>query len=157
MTSLEVAQFIQYCTYRIKNKMLNKTQINKILFYVYGVYLADNHKALFEEDKPKAWVYGPVFPRVYRKIDIYNIKEYTQEELKGYTNDKKFWKVIVDAIDKMTDKSAYYLTKWSHNEGSPWYETIYNGNEKRPWDSPIEDSLIEAYFKNERNREIRII
>jgi uncharacterized phage-associated protein len=48
---------------------LNVTQVQKILFILYGYYLAKyNHRILTEQ--PKAWPLGPVFPRVRKKLII---------------------------------------------------------------------------------------
>lgn len=69
LTSIDYARLIQYTAQRKHMVLLNKTQINKILFYVYGAYLADTGKALFSDDTPKAWTYGPVFPKPNKKVE----------------------------------------------------------------------------------------
>lgn len=60
----------------------------------------------------------------------------------------------------MYNMSAVSLTKWSHQEDSPWYKTIYelddNGNiidsKQKPWNSVINNNLISSYFSNPQNR-----
>ena len=69
LKSTDYARLIQYAAQKLHMVRLNKTQINKILFYVYGVYYAETDRLLFEDDSPKAWPYGPVFPIVNKKIN----------------------------------------------------------------------------------------
>ena len=57
LKSTDYARLIQYAAKNLHMTRLNKTQINKILFYVYGVYLAKFNKPLFTDDTPKAWPY----------------------------------------------------------------------------------------------------
>lgn len=67
LTSLDYADLLNWIAYNKYGALLNKTQINKLLFICYGMYLAaTGGKVLFEDDTPKAWPYGPVFPRVYK-------------------------------------------------------------------------------------------
>lgn len=155
LTSIDYARLIQYAAQKQHMVLLNKTQINKILFYVYGVYLAENQLPLFMDDTPKAWTYGPVFPRPNKSVDINEvIKSFPADKVKAYKANKKALDLVVKVVDRMYDKSAMSLTQWSHVENSPWYNTVYqkdrDGNiiKQRPWNTRIEDSLIKDYFPN---------
>lgn len=53
LTSIDYARLIQYAAQKLHMVLLNKTQINKILFYVYGVYYAETGEELFNDDSPK--------------------------------------------------------------------------------------------------------
>jgi uncharacterized phage-associated protein len=160
LTSLDFARLIQFAARKFYKMLLNKTQINKILFYVYGVYLAEtdgNH--LFTDDTPKAWPFGPVFPKVYKKIDTDEIVNgFSPEYVKEFQQDQRALSIVESAVRSMHNMSAYDLTKWSHEEGSPWYFTIYNldqeGNVKsqNPWNTRIEDNIIKEYFSKKENR-----
>ena len=80
--------------------LLNRTQINKILFYVYGVYLAEVGEPLFNDDTPKAWPYGPVFPIVNKKIDPEQvIGGFSQEKVDAYRANKRAMDIVVEAVD----------------------------------------------------------
>lgn len=160
LTSLDLARLIQFAAQRFHKVLLNKTQINKILFFVYGVYLADTGKRLFTDDSPKAWPFGPVFPKVYKKADPDEIiKGFSSGVVEAFRSDGKVLDLVANAVNNMHGKSAIELTKWSHKEGSPWYETVYvydkDGNFKRqmPWNSTIDDDKIKEYFKKAANRE----
>lgn len=160
LTSLDFAHLIQFAAQKFYKMLLNKTQINKILFYVYGVYLAETDgKCLFKDDTPKAWPFGPVFPKVYKKIDPDTIvNSFPPEYVEAFRNDQQALSIIEKAVIAMHDMSAYDLTKWSHEEGSPWYLTIYNidkeGNieSQNPWNSRIENKVIKEYFSKQENR-----
>ena len=159
LTSLDYARLIQYAAQKLHMTRLNRTQINKILFYVYGVHYAENDKPLFEDDTPKAWPYGPVFPIVNKKINPDEIvKSFDQETIHEFNKRPQVLRLIKDTVDAMYNMSAVSLTKWSHQEGSPWYETLYikddagNITGQNKWNTPIGADLIKKYFKNPRNR-----
>ena len=159
LTSLDFARLIQFAAQKFYKMLLNKTQINKILFYSYGVYLAETEKRLFTDDRPKAWPFGPVFPKVYKKIDTDEVvNSFSTELVDAFKKDDTALSIIETAVRSMHDMSAYNLTKWSHKEGSPWYRTIYVINEdgdvvrQNPWNSIIDDDIIKEYFSKPENR-----
>lgn len=159
LTSIDYARLIQYAAQKLHMTRLNRTQINKVLFYVYGVYYADFDTPLFKDDTPKAWPYGPVFPIVNKKINPDEIvKSFGQETIHEFNKHPQVLQLIKDAVDAMYDMSAVSLTRWSHQEGSPWYETLYikddagNITGQNKWNTPIDAELIKKYFKNPRNR-----
>lgn len=159
LTSIDYAKLIQYAGQKQHLIMLNKTQINKILFYVYGVYLAETGHPLFTDDSPKAWTYGPVFPIPNKKVNIdEEIRSFPKEKVTAYRENPKAMQLVIDSVNRMCNLSALSLTKWSHTEGSPWYNTVYvkdeNGKiiEQRPWNTRISDALIKEYFSKPENR-----
>lgn len=158
LTSIDYAQLLQYVAQKFHMAMLNKTQINKILFIVYGVYYAKEGKHLFSDDTPKAWPFGPVFPRVYKKIDTSEIVNgFSEEKIKEFKKDDRLLGFIRKIVDKLYDYSAMSLTRWSHEEGSPWYNTIYETDEhgdvisQNKWNTPILETEIKTYFDNPSN------
>ena len=159
LTSIDYARLIQYAAQKLHMTRLNRTQINKILFYVYGVCYADFDKPLFEDDTPKAWPYGPVFPIVNKKINPDEIVQpFGNETIHEFNKHPQVLQLVKNAVDAMYNMSAVALTKWSHQEGSPWYETLYikddSGNitGQKKWNTPIDAELIKKYFKNPKNR-----
>lgn len=157
LTSIDYARLIQYAAQKLHMVLLNKTQINKILFYVYGVYYAETGKVLFEDDSPKVWPYGPVFPRVNKRINTSEIISFDKDTIRKFNKNTKAMVLVRKAVDAMYDMSAVSLTKWSHQEGAPWYNTLYikdeDGNivSQKNWNTPIELSEIESYFSNPKN------
>lgn len=157
LTSYDYARLIQFVGQRLYQVKLNKTQINKILFYVYGRYAAERGEPLFSE-KPKAWPYGPVFPIVYKKIDPYeNVPLFDSEMQARYKENETAFNMVLDAVAMLHTKSAKVLTDWSHRVGSPWYETIYKTCPstgeiiQEDWNTVIDFQLIADYFSKESN------
>lgn len=150
LTSVDYAHLIQLAARKKYSQILNRTQINKILFYVYGRYLAEEGKRLFTDDSPKAWPYGPVFPIVNKRINPSDTISFSQEYKDKFMEDKKAIEIINEAVDKMYNKSALQLTQWSHQIGSPWYKTVYGNGEnsiKPKWNTEIPDRYIKDYFR----------
>ena len=159
LESIDYAHLIQYAAQQLFTVLLNKTQINKILFYVYGVYLAEKGVPLFSGDRPKAWPYGPVFPRANKRVntdEIISFRCFSSDQINELENKKDVLYLIDSAVKHMYNKSAYSLTQWSHQEGSPWYRTIYpqapDDLTQKPWNTVIDDALIKEYFSNPKNR-----
>ena len=149
LTSIDYGRLIQYTSQKLHLQMLNKTQVNKILFYVYGRYLAVTGEKLFTDDTPKAWPYGPVFPRVNKRTNPSEVIRFTQEEADMFKSNETAVKIVLDAVNHMHNMSAVYLTEWSHKEGSPWHSTLYKGvkpGTQRPWNTEIDDEDIKNYF-----------
>lgn len=159
LTSIDYARLIQYAAQKKHLVILGKTQVNKILFYVYGVYLAMKGKKLFNDDTPKAWTYGPVFPIQNKKMNAYEeIRSFPKEKVEAFRSNQDAMQLVIKSVDKMYNVSAVALTRWSHQEGSPWYDTVYVRDEtgkiieQHPWNTPISDTLIKEYFSNPANR-----
>lgn len=157
LTSLDYAELLKFAVYKFHRAILNKTQLNKILFYAYGIYLAETGKPLFDDDQPKAWPYGPVFPKVNRLVKPDIVPEgFSPDIVSLFQSDPVAMQAIKDAANKLYNKSAFKLTQWSHKEGSPWHQTIYPDDAQcRPWDTIIDNGLIQAYFSIENNRDVR--
>lgn len=161
LTSIDYAHLIQFTATKMYRVLLNKTQVNKILFYIYGVYLASHETPLFTDDTPKVWTYGPVFPRSNKKIvscEKIERNRFTEEQIEAFQSDKAFLSRIVNIVGNMCNKSAFSLSQWSHEEGSPWYRTLYIKDEitgkitgQKPWNTPVNLDYIKEYFSNSKN------
>lgn len=153
LKSTDYAKLIQFAAHHFHNTVLNRTQINKILFFVYGKYLAETGNVLFADDTPKAWPFGPVFPIVNKRIDVDDIPSgFSEEKNNAYRHNMKALGIVRKAVDMLHDKSAYELTRWSHQPDSPWYRTLFPiGKERLPWNTEIQKELIESYFKANPN------
>ncbi len=161
LTSIDYARLVQFIATKMYQTLLNKTQVNKILFYIYGVYLADHGSPLFDDDTPKVWVYGPVFPRSNKKVvscEMIKQENFTQEQIDTFQKDSNFLSRIVKIVGNMCDISAISLTRWSHEEGSPWYTALYTKDAEgkitgqNPWNTTINQEYIKEYFSNSKNR-----
>src|ERR1051326_9005599 len=127
-----------------KGVVLNVTKVQKLLYIIYGFFLASaNHKIINES--PQAWPFGPVFPRTRNKVDYSKIINLDDAELSEINQDPIVKKIFSEMVDGFLGISANKLSKWSHTEGSPW--DITRKKEGFKWSDTISDELITEYFK----------
>lgn len=148
-TSIEIAQILRWQAYKTQNVLLNKTQLEKLLYITYGIYAALTGNRLCEEN-PKAWPFGPVFPRVAKHIDLNTHP--TEHVVEEYKSDPNLTRAIDFVIKTYSHTTATVLSAWSHEEDGPWYQTMYKVDEKGnkikfAWNAPIDFDLIKDYFK----------
>lgn len=140
--SRDVAAYIaQQC--RKKGISYNNTKIQKLLYCVYGVMLAKESFRICDES-PKAWPYGPVFPKVFKYIhNGENIDLYSFRLEKELPQDKK--DIIGAVLDFFGKFTASQLSGWSHKEGSPWSKAV--SAEGAGWNVVVQDEDIIPYFR----------
>ena len=99
--------------------------LQKLLYFIQGIYSALYGKPIFEEDC-RAWIHGPVYPEVYglfRDFKYNPIDDARFALLEGkedaLTNDEK--RVIDLVINTFGMYSGKVLEKITHNE-DPWME-----------------------------------
>lgn len=146
LTSLDYSDLLRFLAFNRRKVVLNKTQVNKLLFMCYGTYYARTSNKLFEES-PKAWPFGPVFPKVYKTFDQKSMPIILpKENITLFRQDQEALNICVSVIDRYSNTSAYSLSMWSHKEGSPWYQTVYSGEPTIVWNKEIKDEIIKEYF-----------
>ena len=125
---------------------MNITKLNKMLYIIYGFMLALFKERLTSEH-PKAWPYGPVFPRVNKKVNLNaDIPKDIYEDLP-----EDIRKIIDAATNSFGSWTATELSNWSHQPGGPWDITYRTSNK---WGSEIDDELIYYYFQQFRKPEV---
>lgn len=150
LNSIDYSELINWIAFNKFGVLLNKTQMQKILFMCYGIYLANTDNYLFTDDTPKAWPFGPVFPRVNKKFVPGVPKKFSDDKQTVFLENQSAMAVILDIVSRFHNVSAHDLSEWSHQEGGPWHQTIYGENSDNTdlkWNQVISDDLIKAYFK----------
>lgn len=140
--SVEVARYMMAIANQ-KGIVLNVTKVQKLLFIVYGYFLAKHNRVLIDE-QPKAWPFGPVFPRTRKHIDYGKIVNIDHEYIQSVKKDNDLTEFLNWLLDGSGDLTASELTEWSHKEGSPWHKTTKQKDFK--WSDPIPDEYIREYF-----------
>ena len=142
--SLDVASLIaRLC--RERGFHYNNTKIQKLLYCCYGSVLAAEGKRLCAE-YPRAWQYGPVFPRVFSYIkkrgDIADHSPAFSPEEPGLAE------LLGKVIDTFGRHKAVPLSQWTHKPNSPW-DTVVNrmDGEGAGLGNFIPDDLISDYFR----------
>jgi len=145
LTSVDYADLLRFLAFKRKKVIINKTQVNKMLFMCYGTYLAQLNKKLFEES-PKAWPFGPVFPKVYKTFDRKEMPIiFSNENKELFKANIVALNICCAVVDRYSSVSAYDLSMWSHKEGSPWFQTVYSES-PIVWNKVIEDGITKQYF-----------
>ena len=148
--SVEFAKLIINRTYIInegKNDKtaLGETKLHKLLYICDGFLLAAGIN--FIDENPKAWNYGPVYPRVNNWLKkepdaftkSYNSLFDDSPEIKEIT-------ALIDAVIGMYGSwSTNELSNWSHSPGSPWEMALEKGNGRM--NSVIDKNDMKKYFK----------
>lgn len=128
-----------------KGIVLNVTKVQKMLYILYSYFLAKHNRHIFEE-APKAWPYGPVFPRTRKKVDFTKVYKRTDEEIKEILSEDVMVEKFNSVIDKYSKFSASHLSNWSHMEHGPWDKTVKTSGFN--WGEQIKDQYIKDYFAN---------
>ncbi len=128
-----------------KDIVLNVTKVQKMLYIIYSYFMAKHNIQIFQET-PKAWPYGPVFPRTRKKVDYGILYKKDSAELKEIVSEKELVEKINSVIAIYSKFSAAELSDWSHMEGSPWDNTTKTPGFK--WGDHIPNEFIKEYFSN---------
>jgi uncharacterized phage-associated protein len=136
--SVYVARYLIKRCFDEKIQDVGNTKINKLLYLVYGFFLAIYDSEIITE-RPKYFPYGPVFPRVFRNFDNLITFDLT------YNFNENFEKVVNYVIKYFSRISAGKLSSWSHENGSPW-------DRMKQRNASFGDELlvqeVKEYFKN---------
>lgn len=148
LTSLDYVKLIAWLAYFLHGVILNKTQMQKLLFMCYGQALTiDEGQPLFLDDTPKAWPFGPVFPRSYKRYEEIAPVDLTVEEKNSFARNERQLAMIAQTVADYCHISATRLSEWSHQYGSPWQQTVFGGD-RAEWNRQISDDVIRRYFSN---------
>jgi uncharacterized phage-associated protein len=118
----------------------NNTKIQKLMYCGYGSVLVLCGKRLCDEH-PRAWQYGPVFPRVFKFM---NKGKDILPLCPRLDAPNEILSAIDEAVKAFGAFSASSLSSWSHKGGSPW-DTVVNTLEDP--NGIIPDTLIAEYFQ----------
>lgn len=128
-----------------KGIILNITKVQKMLYILYSYFMAKHNFQIFSET-PKAWPYGPVFPRTRKKVDFSVVYKRDDEDLKEISQEKEIVDKFNSVIDIYSKFTAGQLSDWSHMKDSPWDKTTKIPGFK--WGDFIPDDYIKDYFSN---------
>ena len=140
--STVVAKYLLALAYK-KGIVLNVTKVQKLLFIAYGYFLARHNHVLLNE-KPKAWPFGPVFPKTRKEVDFSKVIDVSDGDLSQISADLTVTEALNKIIDTYADFSATQLSDWSHMPGSPWDKTTKEAS--FTWNQPIPNKYIKKYF-----------
>lgn len=145
--SLQVMNYLLKRAIELKLPLMNTTKAQKLMYCIYGTFLGKFDYRISNET-PEAWLHGPVFPRTLRAMNAQGYEKYTLQALVSDVNVylpieyRDFFDEILTYFGKF---SAYQLSCWSKENGSPWYGA--SGGGTIFWEQ-LDDEVICKYFKD---------
>lgn len=136
--------------YFLTKDAMTQKKIQKLVYYAYVWYIVDNNdknnisNVLFNE-KPQAWVHGPVFPSLYeeyRKFGRENIPKLDRITIKLNENIEKFLDEIWKIFGSYDGDELEILT---HKE-EPWIKARKGIAATAPSNEKITDTDIYNYY-----------
>lgn len=137
-SSVVMAYVLYFCKHLTPKPIpVNSTKAQKLLYCCYGAVMAAFDQRLTDEH-PKAWPFGPVFPRTFNDI---NKKRLTEDMALEFMRscDPSWLKLIQQTLLAFGQYTATQLSNWSHTEGSPWSQADAL--------AALDDRAIGLYFK----------
>lgn len=135
-----VARVFEYLSLQTDGKPIEKTRLNKLLYFAQGHAMHELGHELFE-NSIDAWDHGPVVAVVYSGFDKI-VEKAERMGISDITIPPDELDVIIDVWDQYCGYTAKELVDKTHESGSPWSDT-YRPNEKN-LHIPVE--LIGKYF-----------
>jgi len=113
---------------------VNVTKIQKWLYICYGFFLATKKLQLLTE-LPKAWQYGPVFPRVYKR-QLKNGNTLDDLPTSADTDElHQYDEIILSVLSHFGGWTAAELVGWTHEKGGAWDKKYNYGGKQEAMDN----------------------
>lgn len=156
LRSLDYMRLIAWMAYYRNGVVLNKTQMQKLLYIVFGVSLADDgEQPIFSDDTPRAWPFGPVFPTAYKCYTENYPQPLSDDEIARFSERVPNLDKIDGLVKSYCHHTSLRLSMWSHEKGSPWFDTVYSDAPGPKWNRPIPLDSIASYFKTDWSKGLR--
>ncbi|MBR4702310.1 MAG: DUF4065 domain-containing protein [Oscillospiraceae bacterium] len=141
-----IARVFEYLSLQSEGTPIEKTRLNKLLYFAQGHSLSELGHELFKNDVD-AWDHGPVVSVVWTGFD--KILEKTNKDgIADITIAPEEMDLILDVWDQYRAFSAGELVKRTHEEGTPW-KAVYVPNTKN---THIPKELMRQFFMRPENR-----
>lgn len=133
---------------------LEHMKIQKLVYLAHGWWLAFDDVPILSES-PQVWAHGPVFKSLYHILKVYGRdcictvqKDNPLVDAPRIDATDKQALSLVDWVWKQyNDWSAYKLSDFTHQKGSPWQTIAEENNYQVPTDTIISPERIRAYFQ----------
>lgn len=128
---IESTEFAKYIIFSAGDgaSSINMTKLQKYLYICDGFLLAFGFNVIREN--PKAWDYGPVYPKVYKwykdKVGISINKNDISPVAVKEIEENHFDTAIKKVFEIFKGWTAGELSAWTHQPNSPWSNAIDRG------------------------------
>ena len=146
VSAKKIARVFEYLSLQTEGQPIEKTRLNKLLYFAQGHALSELGHALFSNEID-AWDHGPVVSVVWKGFD--KILENTGKTgITDITLSPEEMELILNVWEQYRGYSAKELVDMTHETGTPWRDvydpTVLNAH------IPIE--LIRQYFQRPENK-----
>lgn len=144
---MKSTEFVKYLVQIAKeeNIPMNVTKLMKCMYICDGFLLAVGKNYI--EENARTWEFGPVYPKAYKAVtksqDLSTVGA-PSEETVNFIKENHIDNLVKLILHKFGIMKAVDLSKWSHEEGSPWSITM-NMNQGK-LNCVINKTLIASYF-----------
>ena len=146
MTSAKkVARVFEYLSLQSDGTPIEKTRLNKLLYFAQGHTLAELGHELFSNNID-AWDHGPVVAVVFSSFNKI-VDKTIKEGISDIHMSPDEMDVIMDVWNQYKHLTAKELVDITHQKGSPWRD-IYKSDTKN---LHIPKELIKQYFARPEN------
>lgn len=111
------------------NKVITQLHVQKLMFLFEAYYMNVTNENKLYDCGYKAWNFGPVAPRLYKRYKDYgkdDIRLTKEEEEKGNQISEQKKNLMQELYNTFKDFSAMELVSFTHANGSPWKEVWEN-------------------------------
>lgn len=142
-----------------EGRPLTHLKLQKLVYFADGLAAAALGTGI-SDDKPEAWPYGPVYPRLYQQFKDYGASSippnaragYLVKDERGALETRHFpepgdhdARAIIDHVwDTFKDTTAIDLSAMSHDQGGPW-ELVWSSVGRG---GVISDERLHEYFRS---------
>lgn len=140
--SILVAEFLQAKALE-NGQHLDMTQTQKLLYILTGWFWV-NHNCRVLHERPKAWIYGPVFLGVLEHFDDETIQRIDNPKFERLKNDGELMAAVDYIIKNYACAEAKEFVLWSMDVDGPWAKTVLKPGFQ--WYDLISESDIKSYF-----------
>lgn len=132
------------------NKKVTQLHIQKLMFLFEAYYMNVTNEDKLYECGYKAWNFGPVAPRLYKRYKNYgkdDIRLTKEEEEEGNQIFEQKKNLMKELYNTFKDFSAMELVSFTHANGSPWKEVWENN----PYGDISKESMKEWFSQYVKN------
>ena len=125
-------------------KVITQLYVQKLMFIFEAYYMNVTNENKLYDCKFKAWNFGPVAPRLYKRYKNYgkdDIRLSKEEEEAGNQISEQKKQIMKELYKTFKDFSAMELVSFTHAEGSPWKE-VWDSN---PYGDISKESMKEWF------------
>lgn len=146
VSAKSVARVFEYLSLQTDGQPIEKTRLNKLLYFAQGHALSELGQAIFHNEID-AWDHGPVVSVVWKGFD--KILENTMKNgIADVALSTDEMDLIMDVWDQYRGYTAKELVDMTHEIGTPWKKT-YNPT---VLNAHIPRDLIKQYFQRPDQR-----